>query len=122
MKKISLVILILVISFVLFADGLNKDAQLLKDEAPDVYEVVKQRAISEWEDDHTMILYTINNQSKAMYESITLSESYELIVKTQIMEWCDDDIFKYEDALLAPVDWVMVLYVSKLQIKAQANY
>ena len=122
MKKISLVIIILLVGFILFGDGLNEDAQYLKDAAPDIYEVVKQRAIKEWNDDHTMILYIINEQSTALLECDELVKTYELIVKTQVMAWCDDDIFKYEIAYLAPVDWVMVLYVSKEQIKAKGNY
>lgn len=122
MKKIILVIVILVIGFALFADGLNADAQYLKDEFPDIYEVVKQRAVKEWNDDHTMILYTINNQSTALFDCSELMDIYEIIVETQIIQWCDDDVFQYEDYYLAPIDWVMVLYMSKEQIKAQSKY
>lgn len=122
MKKICLVVIILMVGFILFAEGLNEHAQLLKDEAPDIYEAVKQRAIKEWEDDHTMILYIINQQSTAMFLSKELAEEHELIVKTQIQIWCDDDIFLYESAFLAPVDWTMVLYTSRGQIAAQSKY
>ena len=122
MKKISLVVLILLVGFACYAEGLNKDAQQLKNEAPDIYEVVKQRAIDEWNGDHTMILYIINEQCKAMYSCAELVNDHELIVKTQLVEWCEGDIFKYESAYFAPIDWLMVLYCSKEQIKAQAGY
>lgn len=122
MKKISLVIIILIVGLSLFADGLNQDAQQLKDEYPAFYEAVKQRAVGEWGDDHTMILYVINQQSTALFDCNELLSTHGIIVGTQIAEWCDDEINYYENYFLAPVDWEMVLYTSKMQIEAQANY
>lgn len=122
MKKLSLVILMLMVVVVLFADGLNSDAQYLKSDFPEYYEVVKQRAINEWQEDNVMIVYTINSQAKALFECSELANDYDRIVRIQVEIWCDDDIYKYDNGFLAPVDWVMVLYSAKAQIKAQSQY
>ena len=122
MKKISLVVLILLVGFALFADGLNDNAQYLKDTHPDIYEAIKTRAIGEWDNDHTMILYIINQQSTAIRECSRLVLEYKLIVETQMVAWCDGDAYSYDEIYEAPVDWTMVLYVSKMQIKAQGSY
>ena len=122
MKKTLFIASLLLITFSLFSEGLNLDAEYLKSSYPTIYEAVKERAIGEWEEDHTMILFEINRQSKALLECNDLLEYEVAIINRQIVEWCDYDIRDYEDFYLAPIDWAMVLFVSKNQIKARGNY
>ena len=63
MKKLILVVLIMIIAVSLSASGLGINAQNLRKVSPEGYEIIKARAVDEWGNDHSMVLFAINNQS-----------------------------------------------------------
>ena len=67
MKKIAVIAFLIVASFSAQAQ-LNEDAKYLKEEEPKAYELIRASAIKEWKDNHEMIVYAINNQSKSLFE------------------------------------------------------
>jgi len=123
-KRIFIVVF-LVLTIGLFADGLNSNALLLKNNIPDTYQAIKNRAVGEWGDDHTMVVYVINKQSDALFEVLELTEVDEEIVIYAIYEWCDDKVrleANPDDMFIIPIDWEMAAYTAKKQISAKAAY
>ncbi len=125
MKKKSMVILIMVLIAVsiVSATDLNANARNIKTSTPDVYEVVKARAVSEWGNDHQMVLYVINQQSDALISVAKKQETIDnMFFWGLLVKWCDDDLYVYDDIMLAPIDWNMVDYEIDRQIEAMGKY
>lgn len=86
----------------------------LKSSSPETYKPIKDYAVREWGSDHKMIVYTINKQTKARNEVITLvkAESFDKEAMLNcMMEWSEDingETF---------YNWSMTLYTYKKQMK-----
>jgi len=129
MKKILLVLIVFLSVYGIgFAEGLNSDANMLKDKIPGAYDSIKSRAVEEWGTDHNMIVYTINKQVTALFDLLPYVEDHATITLTAMIEWCEggsytlDSYIDNDKLLEAPVDWSMALYITEKQIKAQAAY
>lgn len=131
MKKISLVLFMLFTVISIYANNLNSAATELKNNNHNVYEMIKFRAVSEWGNNHSMVIYTINKQCDAVYACDRLFYTYEEIVMNAIAKWCDGGIpglqafFNDREQVNiyeAPVNWAMVEYTAKNQIEAQNAY
>jgi len=127
MKRITLIILFLLPVFI-SALSLNNQAQGLREKYPDVYEAIKAEAVEQWGENHQMIVYEINEQSKAILivSDLLTDADYTGIVYNAIIDWCDGgrmEFEKYKDNLYeAPVNWKMVVYVSQNQINSMNEY
>lgn len=122
MKKLLIGIVLLLLSVAVFAGGLNSSANSLKANHPDIYQAIRDRAVREWDDDHDMVVYEINRQSTALYESSTLLKSNPDITSRALFEWADSDILGVENVFIYSIDWVMVVYTAKKQIESQSSY
>ncbi|MDA3809643.1 MAG: hypothetical protein PF518_04855 [Spirochaetaceae bacterium] len=110
-----------------YALGLNRNAAGLKEGSPAVYAMIKSRAVAEWEDDHTMVVFVINQQADSLVVCDKLFETNRDIVVRAVIEWCDGGLAvlkTYDDKNMyeAPVDWAMVEFISKRQIDAEGSY
>jgi len=98
---------------------LNSSAKLIKEKLPKEYRLIKHIASEDWEGDHRMMVYTINNQSEAFLKILELKKasSYdESIMKKALSEW--SKLIKGENC----IDWKMVVYTYKNQLKAKNEY
>jgi len=124
--KFSLVVLFIVVGIsALFSEGLNSYGRRVKDQLPDVYEVIKIRAIKDWETDHEMVVYEINKQSES-YLKIVSTEDIDInIFVSSLLYWADSpDSVKsdMEHFDIYPIDWEMVLYEYNKQVEAKNSY
>ena len=85
--------------------------------------IVKQ-ANKEWTDDYSMISYEIKKQCKAMYEFYNMENpigmpenTFKNIRATARLEWGEFD-FKKDPVKTIKMDWTMVMYEIRKQIKA----
>jgi len=123
MKKLFVILILLLFAVSAFADGLTPEATRLKDSNPDIYSVIRGRAIVEWGTDHGMIVYVINQQCKSVFEVAALAPQLnDTEFYTILSDWCDDDLSLYDSIFEAPVDWSMVEYVMSQQIEAKSQY
>lgn len=124
MKKRFLVFLMMIVAIsMVSADGLNKHAQGLKDNDPTVYEIIKNRAVEAWSNDHQMVLYQINLQSDSLIGVAQKQDRIEPELLWSIfVRWCDDDLYYYDNIMDAPIDWQMVEYEIDLQLQAKGKY
>jgi len=124
--KISLVVLFIVVGIsALFSEGLNVYGRGVKDQIPHVYEVIKIRAIKDWETDHEMVVYEINKQSES-YLKIVSTEDIDInIFVSSLLYWADSpesvkaDMEHFD---IYPIDWEMVLYEYNKQVEAKNSY
>lgn len=117
MKKILL--LLLIFSTLSINAQLNSSAKLIKEELPKEYRLIKHIASEDWEGDHRMMVYTINNQSEAFLKILEFKKasSYdESIMKKALSEW--SKLIKGENC----TDWKMIVYTYKNQLKAKSEY
>ncbi len=117
MKKIFLLLLLLITSTI--NAQLNSNAKLIKDKLPEEYDLIKLLASEDWEGDHKMMLYTINNQSDSFVKVIEFKKTStydETILVKAISEW--SKVIKGKNC----TDWKMVEYTYKNQIKAKGEY
>lgn len=135
MKKL-IFILGLIFIVIIGNAQLNKNAQYIKNNYINGYDIIKKYAVLEWESDHTMIVYEINNQSDAIYDILNLFESENTNILFQsVIEWSysgykdsNIDTFKsfniisYENVLKLYCDWTMVLYEYNNQVEAKDSY
>ncbi len=98
-----------------FSQGLSQEAEIIKNSSPIIYKEILTFAKSKWQDNHEMIVYTINKQVRAMAEIGNIMESPnfdENILSKELIKWKKDDLTDYE----------MVLFSYKKQIKAKNSY
>jgi len=117
MKK--MILLLFMLGAVTINAQLNSKAQLLKDKLHEEYNLIKLLASEDWEGDHRMMLYTINNQADAYLKVLEFSKASnydEEILKKSLSEW--QKIIEGKKC----VDWKMVVYTYKNQLKAKSEY
>ena len=95
---------------------------------------MRKTAIEKWDDDHEMIVYSINEESKAWAEYLELVRTGDSDVLFKAIEkWVDKrDKEKFYNALrsegvtnfmnVCRIDWGMVVYEYQNQIKAKNSY
>ena len=67
MKKTIIIFTVLLLTFVIFGEGLNSYASFIKNNYPVEYEnTIKKYAVGEWKKDYPMIVYEINTQAEAL--------------------------------------------------------
>ena len=124
--KLSLVVLFIVVGIsALFSEGLNSYGREVKDQLPDVYEVIKLRAIGDWETDHEMVVYEINKQSESYFKMVSTEDIDINIFVSSLLYWADSpESVKadMENLDLYPIDWEMVLYEYNKQVEAKNSY
>jgi len=122
MKKKIMFFVMMLVTAGLFSLSLNESAESLKSGHIDIYDAIKTRAIREWDDDHTMVVYEINKQSEALYEAAALLSDYNVITSSALHKWSDVALTSESNVFIESVDWVMVVYEAKKQIEAKQNY
>lgn len=113
----------------LTAQGLNAPATELKDSQNPIYDSMKERAISKWRNDHAMIVYEINTQAKAFQDIGVLlinennsPEALKLFYSC-VLKWSNGEVDPQKGVLNnSTVDWAMVHYEFKNQLKAKKSY
>ena len=123
MKKILLIALLALSATV--SAQLKAEAEFVKERTPDIYNVIRSMAIDKWDDDHEMIVYTINKQSKAFVEFVQLTETkgFDMtIAYSAISKWTERATDKCLSKLNCDTDWEMVMYTTKKQLKASKLY
>lgn len=98
-----------------FSQGLNKEAEIIKNSSPNIYKEILTFAKSKWQDNHEMIVYTINKQAGALAEIANIMETPNFdknILSKEIIKWKKDGLTDYE----------MALYSYKKQFKAKSIY
>lgn len=127
----------LLISFNLFAGGLNNYAEFIKQKDITAYEkTIKKHAVEKWGDDHQMVVYTINQQCEAfmvLVQKNDIGDNYEIFIKA-LMKWAIDGYYDYNyeyiqkpkkdglPLLELHCDWQMVLYTYENQLSAKNQY
>ncbi len=120
MKKL-LFLLIFCAPSIALAQELNDSAKLLKKQKSQTYNAIKDFAVSEWNEDHSMIVYEINKQSESFFKVFRMIEGNEEIFSRAIAEWGED--VTQENLLKNPkINWSMVSYEMEKQIKAKKAY
>ena len=117
MKRIVLILLLL--STTICSAQLNSNAKLIKEKLPEEYSLIKLLASEDWEGDHEMMIYTINNQSDSLIkitEFQNASDYDEKIMVKALSEWSNNIHGK------KCTDWGMVEYQYKNQLKAKSGY
>ena len=75
MKTFYLKLIIFLFSCTIgFCQELNNKALSIKKTNPDTYKEISTFAKNKWINDHEMIVYTINNQSKALIEIVGIMD------------------------------------------------
>jgi len=114
LKTILFAILLIAITAPSFGQ-LNKNALIIKENNPEMYSQIKQFAAKDWKGDHSMMIYTINKQSDAMFKWVKLTEradyDKELMIDA-VMQWKDGDLWNYS----------MIIYSYEKQLKAKNQY
>jgi len=109
MKKTILTVALIFIVFIANAQ-LNSNANFVKENSPEIYNKIKILASKEWEGDHKMMVYVINQQADAVWECLVIQKgkSYddEIMLKA-LGDWGEDinGVFC--------VDYKMVVYTYK---------
>ena len=130
MKKLFLILLI---APVLGFGQLNSNAKLVKENMPVLYETIKKYSEREWDNDYEMIVYTINNQVDAYIEMGTLMSADNFdqnIWFNSILEWAENPSKVEKEVIDGDanalntniIQWDMVLYNYKNQLKAKLSY
>ncbi|RLI53151.1 MAG: hypothetical protein DRP09_16395 [Candidatus Thorarchaeota archaeon] len=142
MKKILIALFVLFITVGIFAGNGDLERNFVKSSIPVIYEHIKARAIDQWEDDHSMILYTITQQCTSfMHILTTLNDESVLVIIDAIATWSYDSdtltknmdnikLFVNEESqtfsvdwlLVMDVDWAMIEYTIDTQLEAKGKY
>jgi len=121
MRKFTLIIAIVFSGMLMQAQELNKNAKMLKSYSDGAYEYndIKDAAIKEWDDDHQMIVFTINQQADALFDVVDEynKPNYDKNIMLNAMEqWGELRGDRWKG------DWVMVLFSYKNQLEAKSAY
>lgn len=120
MKKLIIIFFVL-ISSISYCQELNSSAIILKNDKTDSYNAIKKFAVTKWDAEHDMIVYEINKQAEAFFDVLELFEGNKEIFSQSVLKWGEnvtaDNLLKN-----STVDWSMVLYEMKKQIKAEKAY
>ena len=130
MKKL---LLFLLIAPVLGYGQLNSNAKLIKENMPTLYETIKKYSESKWDNDYEMIVYTINNQADAFAEISRLMSANDFdqnIWYSSVVKWAENPSKVKEEfsngnsdiIFTSIIQWDMVLYNYKNQLKAKLSY
>lgn len=108
----------------LLGQELKVEAQYLKSENQDIFNSIKEYAVNKWDQDHNMIVYEINQQSEAFINVMKTASGSDLetqkILLSAIDKWSEK---KTKDFAKNPtIDWKMVDYEVKRQVKAKKAY
>ena len=137
MKKAIFIFSVLFIATLARTEGLNSNANYIKNKYSSEYEkTLKKHALEEWKDDFSMVVYEINKQADALIKLIDEFESnYTNIAFKAIQKWGIDGynsnniaIFKemttfgLKDLLKMHCDWSMVKYEYDKQVKAKNSF
>lgn len=104
MKKILFTIILLLTAFMVAGQGLNKEAEMLKNASDtELYESIKKRALNKWGSDYDMVVFEINKQAKSLlkfYQEMQKweedSPEYEILIRAY-QKWGEDyDMVVYE--------------------------
>ena len=140
MKKLVLTVLFIILATsMLFGEGLGTNARYIKEYYPDGYEIIKAIAVNEWGNDHSMVLFRINNLSDSLTELIQIlsKKDGDLEIFTRavanwstrgtgtknvkiIATWTYQGEFSSIYGIAA--DWAMVLFEYQMQIEAANSY
>lgn len=127
---------------------LNDTARFIKSDKPEMYAPIRAMAVEKWGSDDEMIVYTINEQSEALYYCLIESGKNDFSEMVEAMEkWTEDKVtFKralnllleeidnsynegrdlntdlYIRLFTIPTDWSMVRYTYDSQMKAKDSY
>lgn len=118
MKNIFLTVTLVLISFVANAQ-LNANGNTVKAKMPEQYNQIKLLASQDWEGDHKMMVYVINDQCDALMELsgiINGKEYDEKIMLNAFTEWTES--INGESC----IDYKMALYVYKQQFNSKGTY
>jgi hypothetical protein len=120
MRK-TILFVVLVIGMIATTFGqLNANAEGLKKHLPHIYNPIKESAIEQWDSDHEMVVYVINNQSDAYRElgNILIDSNYNETILLKALElWTENISIKN-----SPTDYEMVVYEYKNQLEASKQY
>ena len=136
MQKFIVFIFLIAISY-LNAQGLNSNAEFIKNSYSNEYEtIIKKHAVEKWESNHKMIVYEINKQSDALFQIVKSFDSTnsEIMIKA-LEKWSFEgfetknySIIKKMQTLSFGVlvrlhcNWSMVKYEYDNQVKAKYSY
>jgi len=121
-RKLMTIAVILLVSIAGHGQELSREAAVVKEKGPKIYDPIRSHAVEEWGSDHRMVVYTINKQVDAYlkwwryYDSQDPDTDERLIMLKAMVDWkqCTKDEFCY--------DWPMVVYEFEKQIKAYKSY
>jgi len=122
MKKIFIVVWFIV-AVIVFADGLNEEAQKLKDNHPTVYAPIHERALRIYDDNYMMVLFEINRQSSAFYKALKMGLEDEPLFLSIYVKWVEDiQLYNANQKKLLeiPCDWGMIEWELTQQMGAKA--
>lgn len=136
MKKTITTLALAFVAFAGLAQELSAESKFIKSNYVEGYDIIKVASLQEWGTNYNMVVYQINNETKALYGIINAFESdntqtlYECMIKwsyegkeahTKAM-FKNMKTFDLESALKFHVNWNMVLYNYNLQVKAKGAF
>ena len=125
-KPFTLLVFLIFVSFNSYSQ-LNKEAKALKEKLPKVYEGIKKSSQDKWGGDHQMILFEINEQSKAFIEVVKWGgildknknkEEFK-IAENALIKWTKDPLKAIDTG---EGDWSMIWFEIQYQLKAMSEY
>lgn len=123
-KKLHFLLLFILLPISLLGQGLIVEAQYLKSEKQDMFNAIKEYAVNKWDEDHDMIVYKINEQSKAFMNVMQSASGSDLetqkILLSAIDKWSKKKTKDF--AKNSTIDWKMVDYEMKKQTRAKKAY
>ncbi|MEX1213314.1 MAG: hypothetical protein WEA36_10755 [Balneolaceae bacterium] len=137
MKAISLIAILAFLPILASAQGLNRNANLIRSNHPTAYEnTIRTHAIEEWENDHAMIVYSINSQADALMGVIRNFKSDNTNILFQaIQNWSHTgyaasniekfrelDTVELSQMINLHCNWMMVQYEYDQQVEAKSAY
>ena len=125
-KFFTLFVFLISVSFNSYSQ-LNKEAKALKEKLPKTYEGIKKSSQDNWGGDHAMILFEINEQSKAFIEFVKWGDTLDTnknkeefkIVDNALIKWTKDPLKAMETG---EGDWSMIRFEIQYQLKAMSEY
>lgn len=98
----------------------QSNAELVKENLPEMYASIKSAAEIEWKQDYSMVKYEINKQCDAFIKFMEYYDKYDEgvdetkmnIVLNAYLEWTGENT----------TDWSMVVYTIEKQLKAYQSY
>lgn len=137
LNKYHIIFALVIIPFLIKAQGLNSNGSYIKINYPDEYETtIKKQALKEWGDDYSMVVYEINKQADALFQLIDnfQSENTNIVFKA-IQEWSIEGYnghniklfkemktFGLKELIKLRCDWSMVKYEYDKQVEAKNSF